>query len=99
MFLSWNGFDVTWSGVLSVIFCFNRGIEAQESGIEGILNRLEKQRSSFLGLGFGEKEDSISSNNNEDKEERDLKTTTDAVSKYYLSSSNALGCSSVSIIF
>ncbi|TKY69737.1 PTST protein [Spatholobus suberectus] len=54
-------------------------IEADESGIEGILNRLEKQRSSFLGLGFIEKEDSISSKNNEDKDDWDHRTTTDAI--------------------
>jgi hypothetical protein len=43
-------------------------IEAEESGIEGILNRLEKHRNSSFGRGFGEKEDCISSDNDKDKE-------------------------------
>ncbi|KAK7309559.1 hypothetical protein RJT34_06385 [Clitoria ternatea] len=54
-------------------------IEAEESGIEGILNRLEKQRNSFLGLSSREKQDSSFSENNEGKDEWDHKTTTDAV--------------------
>ncbi|KAK7407331.1 hypothetical protein VNO78_09160 [Psophocarpus tetragonolobus] len=54
-------------------------IEAGESGIEGILNRLEKQRSSFLGVDFREREDSTSSKNDEDKEEWDQRTTTNAI--------------------
>ncbi|XP_061351953.1 protein PTST homolog 2, chloroplastic [Gastrolobium bilobum] len=55
-------------------------LEAEESGIEGILNRLEKERSSSFGLGFREKEVSISSEKNEDKDEWDHRTTTDTVS-------------------
>ncbi|KAJ1386019.1 Immunoglobulin-like fold [Sesbania bispinosa] len=54
-------------------------IKAEESGIEGILNRLEKERSNSFGHGFGEKEDSIFTENNEDKDEWDHGTTTDAV--------------------
>jgi hypothetical protein len=61
----------------------NRDIEAEESGIEGILNRLEKYRNSSFGLGFGEKEVGFSSDNKKDKEERDHRTIKDGVSKYY----------------
>ncbi|KAE9615543.1 hypothetical protein Lalb_Chr04g0256401 [Lupinus albus] len=51
-------------------------IEAGESGIEGILNRLKKERNSSYGLEFREKEDTVSSENNEDKDHR---TTMEAV--------------------
>ncbi|CAJ2647836.1 unnamed protein product [Trifolium pratense] len=54
-------------------------IEAEESGIEGILNRLEKHRNSSFGRGFGEKEDCISSDNDKDKEKWEHRTTTDGV--------------------
>ncbi|KAK7307145.1 hypothetical protein VNO77_39956 [Canavalia gladiata] len=54
-------------------------IEAEESGVEGILNRLEKQRSSSFGLGFREKEDSVSFKNNEDTDEWEHRTTKDEV--------------------
>lgn len=63
-------------------FLSNREIEAQESGIEGILNRLEKERNRTLGLGFREK-DIISSGNNEDKDNSHHRSTTDSVSKFY----------------
>ncbi|XP_058777244.1 protein PTST homolog 2, chloroplastic [Vicia villosa] len=52
-------------------------IEVEESGIEGILNRLEKHRNNSFGRRFGEKEDVISSNNNKDKEKWDHRTTID----------------------
>ncbi|KAK2428725.1 protein PTST, chloroplastic [Trifolium repens] len=54
-------------------------IEAEESGIEGILNRLEKHRNSSFGRGFGEKEDCISSDNDKDKEKWEHRTTADGV--------------------
>ncbi|XP_068468035.1 protein PTST homolog 2, chloroplastic isoform X1 [Phaseolus vulgaris] len=52
-------------------------IEAKknESGIAGILNRLEKQRCRSFGLDL----DSISSENNEDRDEWDHRTTMDAI--------------------
>ncbi|XP_057448338.1 protein PTST homolog 2, chloroplastic isoform X2 [Lotus japonicus] len=53
--------------------------EAEESGIEGILNRLEKYRSNSFGSGFRGKEDSTSSENNEDRDEWDHRTPTNAV--------------------
>jgi hypothetical protein len=59
----------------------NREIEAEESGIEGILNRLEKHRNNSFGRGFGEKEDCISSDNDKDKEKWEHRTTADGVSK------------------
>ncbi|KAI5437631.1 protein PTST homolog 2, chloroplastic isoform X1 [Lathyrus oleraceus] len=55
-------------------------IVVEESGIEGILNRLEKHRNSSFGREFGEKEDVISPNNNiKDKDKRDHRTTMDGV--------------------
>ncbi|XP_012568263.1 protein PTST homolog 2, chloroplastic isoform X2 [Cicer arietinum] len=54
-------------------------VEVEESGIEGILNRLEKHRNSSFGRGFGEKEDGISPDNKKDKKELDYRTTTDGV--------------------
>lgn len=54
-------------------------IEAGESGIEGILNRLEKERNSSFGLEFRDKEDSMSSENNEDKDQWDHRTTMNTV--------------------
>ncbi|XP_025654528.1 protein PTST homolog 2, chloroplastic isoform X2 [Arachis hypogaea] len=42
-------------------------IEVEESGIEGILNRLERQRSNSFGLGLTEKDESDPSRNSEDK--------------------------------
>lgn len=61
----------------------NREFEAEESGIEGILNRLEKYRSNSFGSGFRGKEDSTSSENNEDRDEWDHRTPANAVSKFY----------------
>ncbi|WJX62412.1 hypothetical protein P8452_47411 [Trifolium repens] len=54
-------------------------IEAEESGIEGILNRLEKHRNNSFGRGFGEKEDCISSDNDKDKEKWEHRTTAEGV--------------------
>lgn len=62
-------------------------IEAEESGIEGILNRLEKYRNSSFGLGFGEKEVGFSSDNKKDKEERDHRTIKDGVAANLINSS------------
>ncbi|MCI50059.1 5'-AMP-activated protein kinase subunit beta-2, partial [Trifolium medium] len=56
-------------------------IEADESGIEGILNRLERHRNSSFGRGFGEKGDCIQSDNDKDKEKWEHRTTADGVSK------------------
>lgn len=62
----------------------NREVVVEESGIEGILNRLEKHRNSSFGREFGEKEDVISPNNNiKDKDKRDHTTTMDGVSNCY----------------
>ncbi|KAL5100356.1 hypothetical protein RYX36_004683 [Vicia faba] len=44
-------------------------IVVEESGIEGILNRLEKHRNSSFGRGFGEKDVISPDNNNKDKDE------------------------------
>jgi len=54
-----------------------------ESGIEGILNRLEKERNSTLGLGLREKEDRVSSGNSEVKDDNRHRSTTVSVSKFY----------------
>ncbi|KAK7274713.1 hypothetical protein RIF29_15810 [Crotalaria pallida] len=62
-------------------------IEAGESGIEGILNRLEKERNSSFGLEFREKEDSMSSENHEDKDERDYIARKEAIDDLIGSSS------------
>ncbi|MED6128808.1 hypothetical protein PIB30_101514, partial [Stylosanthes scabra] len=61
--------------------------EVEESGIEGILNRLEKQRSDSFGLGLREKDESGPSTNSEDKDGRDHKTTADEVAADSRSSS------------
>ncbi|RDY05217.1 Protein PTST, chloroplastic, partial [Mucuna pruriens] len=73
-------------------------IKADESGIDGILNRLEKQRNSSLGLGFIEKGDGISSTNNEDKDEdeSDHRTTTDGIAAGLQNSSRASSLSPTS---
>lgn len=65
-------------------FCFlsNSEKEAEESGIEGILNRLEKERNSSFGLGSKEKEDSISSGNNEDENNSHHRSIEYSVSKF-----------------
>ncbi|XP_017439883.1 protein PTST homolog 2, chloroplastic isoform X2 [Vigna angularis] len=60
-------------------------IADNESGIAGILNRLEKQRSRSFGLGV----DSISSENNEDKDEWDHRTAVDAIATGLQNSSRA----------
>ncbi|XP_014520027.1 uncharacterized protein LOC106777040 isoform X1 [Vigna radiata var. radiata] len=60
-------------------------IADSESGIVGILNRLEKQRSRSFGLGV----DSISSENNEDKDEWDHRTAMDAIATGLENSSRA----------
>ncbi|XP_027361317.1 protein PTST homolog 2, chloroplastic [Abrus precatorius] len=65
-------------------------IEAEESGIEGILNRLEKQRNSSFGLGLREKEGNVSFENNEDKDEWDHRATADAVAAHLDNSSSSL---------
>ncbi|KAE9605494.1 hypothetical protein Lal_00025015 [Lupinus albus] len=54
-------------------------IEAGQSGIEGILNRLENERNNSFGLEFREKEDSMPSENNVDKDQWDHRTTMAAV--------------------
>ncbi|XP_019462070.1 PREDICTED: uncharacterized protein LOC109361173 isoform X2 [Lupinus angustifolius] len=54
-------------------------IEAGQSGIEGILNRLENERNSSFGLEFREKEDSMSSENHVHKDQWDHRTTMAAV--------------------
>lgn len=51
-------------------FCFLSDREiAEQSGIEGILNRLEKERNSILGIGISHTEDSVSPGDSEDKGE------------------------------
>ncbi|KAH1264476.1 Protein PTST 2, chloroplastic [Glycine max] len=67
-------------------------IEAGESGIEGILSRLEKQRNRSFGLDL----DNISFENNEDKDEWDHRTTTDAVATGLENGSIASSSSSTS---
>ncbi|CAL0318285.1 unnamed protein product [Lupinus luteus] len=54
-------------------------IKAGQSGIEGILNRLEIERNSSFGLEFREKEDCMSSENHVDKDQWDHRTTMAAV--------------------
>ena len=84
LFLSLNGcISQKFEQYRKCDLLFNREIEGEESGIEGILNRLEKERSNSFGLGFREKEESFSSENNEDEDKWDHRTTADAVRKYY----------------
>ncbi|KAL2349308.1 hypothetical protein Fmac_003308 [Flemingia macrophylla] len=71
-------------------------IRADQSGIEGILNRLEKQRSSVLGVGFIEKEDNVSSENNGDNDELDHRTRLNAVAAGLENSSRASSLSPTS---
>lgn len=81
LFLSLNGWircNFEWCRNCYILL--NREIEAEESGIEGILNRLEKYRNSSFGGGFGEKEVGVSSDNKKDKEEWDHGTTNGEVS-------------------
>ncbi|KAI9111839.1 hypothetical protein K1719_017529 [Acacia pycnantha] len=57
-----------------------RSVEIPEqSGIEGILNRLEKERNSVLGLGFRHTEDNVSPGDSEDKEESHHRSTINTV--------------------
>lgn len=56
-----------------------------DTGIEGILNRLEKQRNLTLGFVLKDKEDSICLQNNDKKYDWCPETSTDAVSSCYLS--------------
>ncbi|XP_028792540.1 protein PTST homolog 2, chloroplastic-like isoform X2 [Neltuma alba] len=59
----------------------DRSVEiAEQSGIEGILNRLEKERNGILGLGFRPKEDNVSSSGqSEDKDESHHRSTINSV--------------------
>ncbi|XP_028793037.1 protein PTST homolog 2, chloroplastic [Neltuma alba] len=59
----------------------DRSVEiAEQSGIEGILNRLEKERNGILGLGFRPKEDNVSSSGqSEDKDESHRRSTINSV--------------------
>nr|KYP60254.1 5'-AMP-activated protein kinase subunit beta-2 [Cajanus cajan] len=77
-------------------FLLYRKIETGESGIEGILNRLEKQRNSVLGLGLIEKEDGVFSESNEDKDEWDHRTTMNALAAGLENSSRASSLSPTS---
>ncbi|XP_054808221.1 protein PTST homolog 2, chloroplastic isoform X2 [Prosopis cineraria] len=52
---------------------------AEQSGIEGILNRLEKERNSALGLGFRHKEDNVSPGDSEDRDESHNRSTINSV--------------------
>ncbi|MED6206696.1 hypothetical protein PIB30_029309 [Stylosanthes scabra] len=72
--------------------------EVEESGIEGILNRLEKQRSDSFGLGLREKEESDPSTNSEDKDGWDHKTTADEVAADSRSSSRPSSSSPTSTL-
>ncbi|XP_020217900.1 protein PTST homolog 2, chloroplastic isoform X2 [Cajanus cajan] len=71
-------------------------IETGESGIKGILNRLEKQRNSVFGLDLIEKEDDVFSESNEDKDERDHRTAMNALAAGLENSSRASSLSPTS---
>ncbi|XP_020217903.1 protein PTST homolog 2, chloroplastic isoform X3 [Cajanus cajan] len=77
-------------------FLLYRKIETGESGIKGILNRLEKQRNSVFGLDLIEKEDDVFSESNEDKDERDHRTAMNALAAGLENSSRASSLSPTS---
>lgn len=56
-----------------------------DTGIEGILNRLEKQRNLTLGFVLRDKEVSTGDASNDNKHDWSHETSTDAVSLLYLS--------------
>ncbi|XP_057755850.1 protein PTST homolog 2, chloroplastic-like isoform X1 [Arachis stenosperma] len=63
-----SGFSSSSDGDNSCKQAKSMDIEVEESGIEGILNRLERQRSNSFGLGLTEKDESDPSRNSEDKD-------------------------------
>ncbi|KAL1355126.1 hypothetical protein AAHE18_05G092000 [Arachis hypogaea] len=63
-----SGFSSSSDGDNSCQQAKSMDIEVEESGIEGILNRLERQRSNSFGLGLTEKDESDPSRNSEDKD-------------------------------